>query len=482
MDLNPHRNTAMQQMVNRRNAELRGASGPITAASRPVDYSGGATITTRGRPAVPQQSFDPSVQRYADAVDQYRAGANAPGGGVATGLGLAARSAIGGGVASVVDEAQQLGDLVKPIYQGARAFITGDTPGGPANAVIDPSRDAVIHPSLAQARRGYGMNDRGVGPLANAANAVPGGPIASAFGRTGAPLPTGITRTGNSYGGVGGVDDASTGAAQQPMTTDQANQFFGSQLAAMNAREDRDVQAGRASQLALAARGTAQQESQKADREASVANFLAKNGADVVGGITYRGRNPARDSAAAAAYGANARAAGARGAFNASDANLANAGKTSYIDDFAKSQQAELAGKAAADAMQGQQTQQQTAQLDLAARQQIADLDKQIAAEKDPKKLQVLQSKRLALAGKVATPKFAIIDSEGPPDAFGNPTKLKVAVNTETGEILRASAPQPPTPPENHVAALRADPKNQTLRAQFDAKYGTGAAQRVLGN
>ena len=37
-------------------------------------------------------------------------------------------------------------------------------------------------------------------------------------------------------------------------------------------------------------------------------------------------------------------------------------------------------------------------------------------------------------------------------------------------------------PSSNHLNALRAQPQNAAVAAQFDAKYGPGAAKRALGN
>lgn len=323
-----------------------------------------------------------------------------------------------------------------------------DETSAPANATINPS--------LLQARQAPTFDAPQT--MAPSGFAVPGAP--------------GIIREGNSYSGEGTAPNTA-------MNTEQANEFFGAKLAAMRAAEDQKVQQNNDHLFAQAARATAWQNNEKAQREAHVAAWRAENGADVV--LSPRGRNGIsgeRIMAGRIADGANARAMGSAAALAAADAAVAGSGRATPIDDFAKQQQTLQATQqgilnrpAVFAAQEAAQTGLAAQKLDVATRKQIADLDGQIAAEKDPAKLSVLHNKRLALAGKAPDNKVAVIDVDtGQKDAMGQPIFKKAAVNLATGELMNGGGGKANDP----TAALRALPKEQAVQ-QAKAAIARGA-------
>ncbi len=441
------RNDALSEIAARRNADLRGAAPGSTPSPTWTDpstgftYDAAASDTFRSDLGASYDKMAAGPRRYAEDVrDQYAVGANAPGGGVGTGLALAARAALGGAVANTVDS---FGDGARPVYQTAKTFITGELPStAPPNAGV--------HPSMLKPRTSdWGMNNRSI-------DGTTPGPIQDGAGRN-PTLPDGITRNGNAYSGSGVTDPN----APPPMTTDQANAFFGAQLDAIRAREAQQAQANAQANAdnmqSQIQRGRAYDVLHSAEQNARVANFLSRNGADAVGGPTWRGVNPARGPLVAAAEAANARLAAARGASIAGEAP--GGARYSPIDDYAKSEATALAQQDAALKQPGILAAQQGAQMDLASRKELAALDAQIAAETDPKKLQQLHQKRLALAGKPAETKVAVVDVDtGEKDAMGQPIFKKMAVNPTTGEFL-----QPPQP-SDRITQLRSMSNEDALK------------------
>ncbi len=401
-------------------------SGYITGAnadrSAPAPFSG---------PTAPS----PQMRMLDDVAGEFKRGYDAPGGGVLTGAALAARDALGAGVAHVVDSASDLGSIgISPV----RAFFTGDvaSPSTPPNAGVDASlrtpRDASVPVANRSDPASYGMNNRSTDYT------PPSSSVFSAMGRDGTTLPAGITRNGSSYSGVGAPDPN----APPPMTTEQANAYYGAQLDGMRAREqaeDARVAGAKAGYAARMAAAPTPGEIQRAESSARVAGFLANNGA--YGGATIRGINAERAAAQGRAADLAGEATRLRGLAAAAAAVPGASSAPSYIDDFVKTQGAQTAAQDAALRQGGTATAAQAAQLDLAARKQLADLDAQIASESDPKKLQVLQQKRAALTGKGSEKNFAVIDvdtGQTTKDMMGNdvPVYKKGLVNTQTGELI----------------------------------------------
>ncbi len=284
----------------------------------------------------------------------------------------------------------------------------------------------------------------------------------------------GITKFGrNSYSGTGDTPQAPA------MTTEQANEYYGAQLAAMRANEaqgqDRAFQASMAGNRAAQAsydRGIAEQ-------AARVSAFRAKNGADMV---LAPGRASAdqRKAIIGDAMADNARAGQARNDYSVAQAAFDGAGRTNYIDDFARQQSAVQAGQQAALQRPSMFAQNEASQLDLQGkkmdlqtkgmnakfREQLAAIDAQIANTTDKAQLSMLHNKRLALIGKAPDNKVAIIDVDtGEKDMAGNTVFKKAAINLATGDLLGGEQQQANDP----VSALKALPRDQAVQQAKNA-------------
>lgn len=249
-----------------------------------------------------------------------------------------------------------------------------------ANNISD--RDITVDASATRTRPMVGqeeVNTDRVGPVTAAANAAPDTGI----------LPEGITRVGNSYTGTGTPPAPSivrpdfVSDAARVTALDAANQ------------ETRYMQGQRFSNQQQAG-----VDLERARGEARVANFLAKNGADVV-----LGSNPIEKALAAKRYGAvrdaaNATLAEAQKQYNATGAALASPTGRNYVQEAVAQEQSRLAGQqgqiAAAEAGQ----KQQFGQLQLQHQQRINDISSRLISETDPKKIASLQQSLLTLLGK----------------------------------------------------------------------------------
>jgi hypothetical protein len=112
----------------------------------------------------------------------------------------------------------------------------------------------------------------------------------------------------------------------------------------------------------------------------------------------------------------------------------------------------------------------QAAQLDLAAKEQMASLQQQILSEKDPSKRKTLYDTFLALSGKnPGQDKVVLVDADtGQKDMMGQPIFKKIALNPTTGEFI-----QPP-------AAQSAKPSLADATAQAKAAVDAGASKDAV--
>jgi hypothetical protein len=405
-----------------------------------------------------------------------------------------------GGPGTIIGQAfNALGGAARGVFQSmAENTNTGYT--APGSVGIAPSATAPRTPGVQtrdtlQAGQ-FGLEDRGgatnpyvsqpdasSGPVTTAANAGPQGPQGPQ--------------------GLGGTMAPYTPPPGTPTVQNYRDQLGQQELrdSFRQANDARQLQERNHTQINQANAADATMAAQTATREAQVARFQAKNGADMVlaaGNPAYAGQRKAiRDIAAATAVDAqNAnRAAG--------DANAA-VGKPlgNPVDDFFKSQEGLQRGQqglatAQQTPIEAQLKQQQLqagqqhidlGKLDVASKKRIDDIGTQLADRNlDPKKASQLHSTLLALLGKDKPEDYKIIHAPGASHA--DPTTGAVTKEPDSviianqrdgtyqvlpiGQQSKAAAP-----PENHVLALKQDPKNAQLRAQFDAKYGKGAADQ----
>ena len=276
----------------------------------------------------------------------------------------------------------------------------------------------------------------------------------------------GITRTDNTYTGVGGP--GAGGVAAPTMTTEQANQFYGAQRQAMDAKAEQDLQENRARSMETTSKGAAAFEADQIKHGTELfhaRNVLAHGGLIGAGGAAVTARDLAGRADELTKFARSPSAVAPRNLIGEQAAS-AQAVQTQQQNALTNPLHVEQLKQGLAAGG----TAQKIAELTLAHHEQSNEAFKKAMESADPNERVQYMNIMLANQGKPPLERFKQIG--GHFDLMGNYLPGSV-LDTLTGESRdlgqTMQGPNAPKgPPPNHIAALQA---GKVTPAQFDEKY-----------
>lgn len=328
---------------------------------------------------------------------------------------------------------------VGPVADAGMRFVRGaagiEAPGPIASAAAAGPQNAVPGASV--------MVPRGPGPQYG--NEGRGGPQAPAADPYGPGQSVAVPQGGGTItmgGTTVNVPTAPSADAQQARAV-IGNPLINAELQRYQAQDAQRVQQSNEAMRQNGAWADAWTAQRDAEGRARVANFTARNGADMV----LRGGNSRNNPQATAIL---AEQAAANAGLSEANKNLAGVyGQKGPITDYVGQQQKQQAldqqgQKNANDAISKQadtaakQADTEGKKLDAAAKKQLLELQQQLLGAKTPEERKSIEEKILAIHGRAAPQdKVAVIDVDtGQKDMMGQPIFKKAAINTVTGQFL----------------------------------------------
>jgi hypothetical protein len=286
------------------------------------------------------------------------------------------------------------------------------------------------------------------------------------------------------------VSSAATTGQQAPVQPNARTE-----LDMIRAREQQDAQSSNNAMQRGINWASSWEAQRKAEGEARSANFRATNGADM---ILAGGTPEQKQAILQQAQVSNARLVGANAALAAS---TQPGPQRNFIQEAAQGAQLREQSIAGADARlnsqdaratgamarQGMEINQQTATQKLEQEKRISDASAKLLAAKTPEERESLQQSILTMLGKDPKDGYKIMPYRTQPttNEFGQvvPGGEGFGVLGPDGKVTLYGPGAPGAaanagPPQNHIDALKS---GKATAAQFDARYGAGAAARYLG-